>query len=837
MTHATPQPEADGRTVLSPQEARLAAARAGLAPPPAPARRRAAALIARSGGRRPRIDVGRALLFTESMRLTEGEPLNLRWAKALGHIAERLPVHVVEGQLLLGRCGAPGRHGILYPELDGDFLDLALAELPGREGSPADISPEDAETVIREIAPYWKGRTYHEALNRALPEDVRLLTYADREGLVSRFVVNETSSFRSSIQWVHDYEKVLRRGFRGLAEEARERLASLDPLSPADQASRRPFYEAAILVCESARTFALRHSEAAFRAAASETDPARRRELEDLAERASRVPWEPAGGFRDAVQSQWFVQVLSRLEQKTGTIVSNGRMDQYLWPYYRDDLERGLIDEDSALELLECLWVQLSEFVDLYISPAGGAFNEGYAHWEAVTIGGQTPDGRDAVNPLTSLFLRSKREFPLHYPDLAARVHGRSPRAYLLDIAETIKDGSGFPKLINDEEVVPLLVKKGAEFSEALDYAVSGCTEARMPNRDTYTSGGAYVNFAAALEMALRNGRLLRWPDLQLGPETGPAEGFRTWDDLWRGYLSQHLWLLRAAFIQQAVVNRLRALHFAQPLGSALHDLCMRHAVDLHQERVPGGLDFGYVEFIGYATVADSLSALRKRVFEEGRLTMAEVMEALDRDFEGREAVRALLRGAPRYGNDDPYADSIARELDRVSVEYAARYSRELGINNDVRYVPFTSHVPFGRSVSATPNGRKAFFPLSDGSSPSQGADENGPTSILLSNFNTKNMDLSARAARMLNIKFTPRCLEGREGSEKLAAFIRAFVDLKLWHVQFNVVNRETLLAAQRDPEGHRGLIVRIAGYSAYFTDLSRDLQDDLIARYGHDRL
>ncbi|MDR1037901.1 MAG: glycyl radical protein [Deltaproteobacteria bacterium] len=824
-------------SILSPQEKRLAAARAGIPVAPAAGRERVARLIALSGGRKPRIDVARALHFTRSMRTTEGEPLNLRWAKALREIAENMPVYVTEGQLLLGRAGAPGRHGILYPELDGDFLDLAISELPGREGSPADISPEDARTVKEEIAPWWKGRTYHEALNRALPEDVRRLTYADPDGLVSRFVVNETSSFRSSIQWVHDYEKVLRRGFRGIWEEAREKLDGLDPMSPLDQTRKRPFYEAALIVCEAARAFALRHSEAARDAAGAEPDPARRMELVEMADRAARVPWLPAESFRDAVQSQWFVQTLSRLEQKTGTIVSNGRMDQYLFPFYERDTELGILDDSSALEFLECLWVELSEFVDLYISPAGGAFNEGYAHWEAVTVGGQTPDGRDAANGLTRLFLRSKREFPLHYPDLAARVHSRSPQWYLMDIAETVKDGSGFPKLINDEEVVPLYVAKGAPFAEALDYAVSGCTEARMPNRDTYTSGGAYVNFAAALEMALRNGRLLKWPDLQLGPETGRSEGFGSWDELWEAYLAQHLWLLRTAFIQQAHVNRLRAEHFAQPMGSALHALAMKHAVDLHQEHVPEGLDFGYVEFIGYATVADSLAALKKRVFDEGRLTMRQVMEALDRDFEGMEAVRLLLRSAPRYGNDDPYADSIARELDRVSVEYAARYSRELGINNDVRYVPFTSHVPFGRSVSATPNGRRAWRPLSDGSSPSQGADERGPTSILLSNSNTKNMDLSARAARMLNIKFTPRCLEGRSGSEKLAAFIRAFCDLKLWHVQFNVINRQTLVDAQNDPDGHRGLIVRIAGYSAYFTDLSRDLQDDLIARYGHESL
>jgi formate C-acetyltransferase len=454
-----------------------------------------------------------------------------------------------------------------------------------------------------------------------------------------------------------------------------------------------------------------------------------------------------------------------------------------------------------------------------------------------VTVGGQKPDGADATNELSHLFLRSKREFPLHYPDLAARVHSRSPQSFLWDVAETVKDGSGFPKIINDEEVVPLYVKKGSEFAEALDYSVSGCTEARMPNRDTYPSGGAYINFAAALEMSLRGGRMLKYGAERLGPDTGRAEDFKSFDELWRAYLAQHLNLLRAAFIQQRHVNKLRARHFAQPMGSAMHDLCLRHGVDLHQERVPEGLDFGYAECIGFATVVDSLCALKKTVFEDGRLTMAEVMEALDADFEGHERVRALLRSAPRFGNADPYADGLAKKVDRVSVEFCQKRSAELGINNDIRYVPFTSHVPFGKVVSATPNGRRAWFPLSDGSSPSQGADEGGPTAVLLSNFNSKNSDLSARAARMLNIKLSPGCLAGDGGTERLVSFIRAFVDLKLWHVQFNVINQETLIKAQKDPESYRDLIVRIAGYSAYFTDLSRDLQNDLIARSNHDRI
>ena len=584
--------------------------------------------------------------------------------------------------------------------------------------------------------------------------------------------------------------------------------------------------------------WAKRHADEARKVAEKTDDPVRKAELLRMAANAERVPGEPARDFWEACQSQWFVQMFSRIEQKTGTTISNGRMDQYLYPYYQQDIENGSLDNKKAIELLECMWVGMAEFIDMYISPCGGAFNEGYAHWEAVTVGGQTPDGRDATNELTHLILKSKREFPLHYPDLAARIHSRSPESYLWDVAETIKDGSGFPKLINDEEVVPLYVAKGATFEEALDYAVSGCTEARMPNRDTFTSGGAYINFAAAVEMVLRNGRMKKYGDIVLGEETGDPRNFKTWDEFWNAYVKQHMLFLRTAFTQQYIVNNLRAQHFAQPMGSAMHDLCMKHCIDLHQTHIPEGVDFGYFEYMGLGTVVDSLSAIKKLVFEDKKLTMDEVIKAIDANFEGYEDVKALLKSAPCYGNNDPYADSIGHEIDRLSVEFAAKYSqKDLGMHYNVRYVPFTSHVPFGKVVSATPNGRVDWFPLSDGSSASHGADVNGPTAVLLSNYNTKNMGMRDRFARMLNIKFTPKCVEGEQGTEKLVSFIRTFCDLKLWHVQFNVVNKSTLLAAQKDPQKYRNLIVRIAGYSAYFVDLSPDLQNDLIARTEHDTI
>jgi formate C-acetyltransferase len=627
---------------------------------------------------------------------------------------------------------------------------------------------------------------------------------------------------------------VLDRGFKGIRKEAQERLDALDPLSPVDNVERRPFLEAVVIVCDAIVLWARRHARLAAESAERETDPRRREELLEIARICETVPENPARTFREAMQAQWFTQMFSRIEQKTGTVISNGRMDQYLYPYYKKDLEEGRITEEQATELIECMWVAMAQFIDLYISPTGGAFNEGYAHWEAVTVGGQTPDGRDATNDLTYLFLSSKRQFPLSYPDLAARIHARAPERYLWEVAETIKEGSGFPKLINDEEVIPLHLAKGATFEEIYDYAVSGCTEARMPNRDTYTSGCAYINFAAALEMTLYNGRMKMYGDEPIGLETGDPNDFKTWEDFWNAYLMQQTNFLKHAFIQQRIIIELRHRHFATPLGSALHDLCMKNCKDLHSPHIEGGIDLGYFEFIGYGTVVDSLAAVKKLVFEEKKLTFAELLEALGNNFEGREDVRHMLMNAPCYGNNDGYADSIARAIDRAALVFTNKYSKELGVHLDLRYVPFTSHVPFGKVVSATPNGRKAWTSLADGSSASHGADVNGPTAILLSNYNSKNCDYRERASRLLNIKLSPKCVAGEEGTRKLVSFIRTFCDLRLWHIQFNIINKETLLAAKREPEKYRGLLVRIAGYSAYFVDLSPDLQDDLIRRTEH---
>lgn len=796
---------------------------------------RAAHILEKIRNTTPQVDVERGLYFTQSFRETEGQPLILRWAKALYHYAEHATVYVDEEQLLVGRSGKQGRYGILYPELDGNTLREAIEKLPGRDNSPFDISDEDARIIQEEIAPYWEGKTFHEDLAKSLTAETTKLTYNPDASLTSRYIVNETASFRSSLQWVHDYEIVLEKGFRGIREEAETKIAELDEYSPIDYTEKLPFLQAVILTCDAIVLWANRHGDLAEELSRKEENPVRRAELERIAKTCHYVPENPPRNFYEAMQAQWFTQMFSRVEQKTGTIISNGRMDQYLYPFYKRDIEAGVITDAEVQELFECMWVSMAQFIDLYLSDAGGAFNEGYAHWEAVTIGGQTKEGYDATNELTYILLKSKREFPLNYPDLAARIHTGSPKRYLYEVAETIKAGEGFPKLINDEDVVPLLLSKGANFAEAYDYSVSGCAECRMPNRDTYTSPNAYINFAAALEMVIYNGRMQKYGDELLGLETGRFEDFQSFDEILEAYLKQQRYFIKHAFVQQREIIRLRAEHFASPLGSLLHKLCRDTYTDLHQPKIEGGIDLGYFEYMGFATIIDSLAAIKKVVFEDKAITLGQLKEALEHNFKGYEAIRQLLLNAPSYGNDDSYTDWIGKRLDLEAQEFTGKYGKELGVHMDLRLVPFTSHVPFGKVVSATPNGRFAYTPLSDGSSASQGADLNGPTSVLLSNYATKNYHHNEHAGRLLNIKLSPSCVRGEEGTEKLVQFIETWRDLKLWHVQFNVLNSDTLREAQKHPENYRNLLVRIAGYSAYFTELSKELQDDIISRTEHE--
>lgn len=777
------------------------------------------------------VDVQRAQYFTESFKETEGQPLTLRWAKALYHIAEKIDVYIEPDQLIVGRVGRPGKYGLIYPELDGCFLESFVHQANDRTESPFEVDEKDVNIIETEIAPYWKDKTYYDDLSQSFPEDVLKVTYDPKDRYSSRYIVNESSAWRSALQWVHDYKKGIDEGFLAIKEQAADAISRLDDMNPEDTIDKKAFYEAVQITCDAIILWAHRHSVEAKRLADLEHDPSRKAELLEIARITEKVPKYPAESFYEALQSQYFIQMFSRIEQKTGATISNGRMDQYLWPYYEKDAKEGKINPTRAKELFTCVWLGMAQYQDLYISPAGVKFNEGYAHWEAVTIGGQNANGEDATNELSYILLENKREFPLNYPDLAARIHSGSPEKFLHAVAETIKEGSGFPKLLNDEEIIPGLLAHGADFANARDYSVSGCTEVRMPNLDTFTTACPWINLASVIELTLNNGRMKKYGDELLTIETGDPRTFTSYEELEKAFFAQEEYILKMAFKQQYIANRLHARHFASPFGSALHKLCMKNGQDLHSEHVKDGIDIGFFDFIGFGTAADSLAAIKKTVFEDKTLTMEQVLTALDADYENAEIVRQRLLHAPKYGNDDPYADSIAKKIDRFGVKFGEAYSKYLGVQMDLRYVSQSSNVPFGSVVGATPNGRKAWTALSDGASASQGADTNGPASVLLSNYHTKDSDLKNRASRLLNIKMSPASVHGEEGTQRLIAFIKAWRDLKLWHLQFNIINQQTLLDAQKNPEHYRSLLVRVAGYSAYFVQLSPKLQDDIILR------
>jgi len=784
----------------------------------------------------PRVAVERALLFTESFRATEGEPLVLRWAKALAHVTERMPITILADELIVGRPHDwLGRYGLVYGELDGSLIASAVEAADrqqGQKGAVA-ITDEDRRSMLEVLYPYWNGRDFGPSFVRALPEPTRFFFFGpDRANASNATGVGMCSAvWRHSQNWAHDYAKVLRHGCSGLRAEAEARLAAMT--DPYELATRRPFLEAVVITCNALATWARRYSEHAASLAADEADPARRAELEAIAAVCARVPEHPARTFHEAVQAQWFAQMFSRLEQNIGGQVSQGRMDQYLYPYYRADLDAGRITRERAIELLQCTWLNMMQSTEIKLSPSAAASMEGFAHFEQVTIGGQTPDGRDATNELTYVMLDSARPLQSSYPELAARIHSSTPDRFLHAVCEAIKDGKGTPKVLNDEQIVPFYVANGASPAEALDYAGSGCIESRLVNRETQVTGNAAINYGSVIEMTLRNGRVKAWKDLRFGPETGDPRGFASFDDVWRAFCTQLDAVLVHIMTQQYVALGLKSRHFAAPFASMLHDRATEACMDLHRhgEYIPGGIDLSCIESIGKGTAVDSLAAIRHLVYDTGQLGWDELLAAIEANWEGHEATRQLCLNAPKYGNGIDWVDDLGFEIERHILEFIHRRPKPHGQSFMLRCIPVTIHVPMGRVVAATPNGRPAGEFLSEGISPSHGMDVEGPTVSLRSMARARCLSYKEKAADLINMKFTPQTLAGEEGTRRLMQLVRSWCDLKLWHVQFNVLNKATLLAAQKDPEKYRNLVVRIAGYSAYFVDLSPMQQAEIIAR------
>lgn len=783
----------------------------------------------------PRVALDRAVLFTESFKETESQPLVVRWAKALKHYAEKAPIAIFDDELIVGRPNTwLGRWGIVYPELDGVIMPDGVEMFRRNKGKVGEVvvTEEDARIINEVLTPYWAGKDYASIYHDALPEETRYVVYGPdpKNLLYPTCVVLVSSTMRHSQNWTPDFTKILTRGVKGIREEAQAKLDALD--EPRDVIYKKPFLEAVIMTCDAMTLWSKRYAQLATEMAANEQNPQRKQELLAIAEVCNWVPENPARTFYEAVQAQWWGQLFNRIEQTSGAM-GQGRMDQYLLPYYQKDVAEGRITPESATELFQCVWIQMAQCVELKLNPVTAAGTEGFSKFEDVCLGGQTPDGQDATNDLTYLILESTRSLQIPVPEPCVRIHANTPDRLLHFIAEVVKDGKGFPKLLNDEMVVPFYLANGATLKEALDWNISGCCENRLINRETNVTGNGGINYGSVVEMTFRNGRLKVLKDIQFGVETGDPRNWTSFDDVWRAFCTQLEYLARHALIQQHVALKLKPHCFAAPATSMLHDLAMEHCRDLHShgDYMAGGIDHSCFEAIGKATAVDSLAAVKHLIYDTKRLTWDQLLEAMEANWEGHEAIRQMCLKAPKYGNGIEWVDQIGFDIETVVLEYIHQHPKPHDQCFLLRQIPVTFHVPLGKVTWATPNGRPAGEYLSEGISASHGMDVKGPTVALASMARARNLSYREKGGDLINLKFSPANVAGEEGTRRLMQIIRTWSELKHWHVQFNIINKETLLAAQKDPDKYRNLIVRIAGYSAYFVDLSPMQQAEIIAR------
>jgi formate C-acetyltransferase len=777
----------------------------------------------------------RAVLFTETFKETEGQPLVLRWAKALKNFAEKGPVTIFDDELLVGRPNTwLGRWAMVYPELDGGTMAAGVEmfrKLKGKVGEVI-VMDEDKKIVDEVLTPYWAGRDYATAFHREMPEETRFMIYGPdpKNTIMLTAVVLPTSIMRHSQNWTPDFSKILTRGVKSIREEARAKLAALS--EPRDTVYKRPFLEAVIITCDAMTAWSRRYAQCARGLAANEKNPNRKKELQEIAEVCDWVPENPARTLREALQAHWWGQMFNRVEQ-TSSAMGQGRFDQYLWPYYQKDRAEGRITEESATELFQCLWLNMVQCVEIKLNPVAAAGTEGFSKFEDICLGGQTPDGTDATNELSYLILDSTRTLQITTPEPCIRIHANTPDRFLHHVAETIKDGKGFPKLLNDEMVIPFYLANGATLKEALDWNISGCCENHLPNRETNVTANGIINYGSAVEMTFRNGKLKVLKDLQFGVQTGDPRKWTSFDQVWEAFCKQLEHLGWHSLVQQYVALRIKSSYFAAPATSMLHDLAMAECRDLHThgDYFQGAIDHSCFEAIGKGTAVDSLAAVKNLIFDTKKLTWDQLLEAIENNWEGHEAVRQLCLHAPKYGNGIEWVDNIGFQIEHFLLEFLHRHPKPHDQAFLLRQMPITMHVPLGKVTWATPNGRPAQEYLAEGISASHGMDVKGPTVALTSMARARDRAYREKGGDLINLKFNPANMAGEAGTRRLMEIIRAWCELKHWHVQFNIINKETLLAAQKDPEKYRNLIVRIAGYSAYFVDLSPMQQAEIIAR------
>lgn len=775
---------------------------------------------------KPYIDAERAVLVTKAYHANKNQPKVLVRALMLKEILEGMSIYIEDNTLLVGNQATKNKNAPIFPEYTMEFVMKELESFEKRDGDVFYITDKTKEQ-LREIAPFWENNNLRARGEALLPEEVRVFMETGVFGMEGKLNAGDA-------HLAVNYERLLAEGLQGYEKRTKYLKDNLDFTKP-ENIDKNIFYKAVLIVLEAVRGFAMRFSDLAKERAIQETNLERKEELEEISRICSKVPYEPAHSFREAVQSVWFIQLILQIESN-GHSLSYGRFDQYMYPYYKADLEKGRITKEEALELLTCLWIKTLT-INKVRSQAHTLSSAGSPMYQNVTIGGQTTDKKDAVNELSFLVLQSVAQTRLTQPNLTVRYHKNLNKEFLGKCIEVMKLGFGMPALNNDEIIIPSFVQWGVKEEDAYNYSAIGCVETAVPGKWGYRcTGMSYINFPRMLLCAMNDG-----VDLTSGKRFTKGYGsFQDMDsyeellDAWDKTIRE---ITRYSVMVENAIDLASEREVPDILCSALTDDCIGRGKTIKE----GGAVYDYISGlqVGIANMADSLAAIKKLVYEEKKITRKELWNAILDDFqspEHRKIQKMLIEDAPKYGNDNDYVDLLVVEaygsyLDEIQKYPNTRYQR--GPIGGIRYggtSSISANVGQGMGTVATPDGRNAYEPLAEGCSPAHNADKNGPTAVFKSVSKLPTEKITGGV--LLNQKMTPQMLSTEENKQKLEMMISAFFNrLHGYHVQYNIVSRETLLDAQKNPEKHKDLIVRVAGYSAFFNVLSKKTQDDIIGR------
>lgn len=810
----------------------------------------------------PVIESARAKLITESYKETEGEPIITRRAKAFAHILHNIPIIIRDNELIVGSSTIAPRGCQTFPEFSYEWLEAELDTVATRTADPFEIA-EETKAELKEADKYWKGKTTSElATSYMAPEAIKAIEHN---------IFTPGNYFYNGVGHVTvKYWEVLETGFEGIMEKAQKELDGCS-VGDGNYARKSHFLEAVILSCKAVIDYAGRYAKLAQEMAAQTSDPVRKQELFVIAENCSRVPAKGAQNFYEACQSFWFVQQLLQMES-SGHSISPGRFDQYMYPYYKKDMEAGTITREFAQELMDCIWVKLNDLNKCRDAASAEGF-AGYSLFQNLIAGGQNKEGEDVTNDLSVMCIQASMHVHLPAPSLSVRGWNGSPHEFLIKAAELTRTGIGLPAYYNDEVIIPALQNRGLSLEDAREYNIIGCVEPQKAGKTEGWHDAAFFNMCRPLELVFSNGMD---KGEMVGIPTGDVTQMKTFDEFFDAYKKQMEYCISLLVNADNAIDVAHAERCPLPFLSCMIDDCLKEGKSVQE----GGAVYNFTgpQGFGIANMADGLFAIRKLVYEDKKVSMKELKEALawnyDKGLDAQSAgdmtemimkamqkagrnvdastaegllktfmgmkpgeqkiqrfkeIHDMIDEVPKFGNDIPEVDYFAREVAYTYSKPLQKYNNPRGGKFQAGLYPVSANVPLGGQTGATPDGRYAHTPVADGVSPSAGKDVKGPTAAATSVSRLDHFIVSN--GTLFNQKFHPSALSGREGLEKFVALIRGYFDQKGMHMQFNVVDRQTLLDAQEHPEKYKHLVVRVAGYSALFTTLSRSLQDDIIRR------